>query len=103
MYYIFTDQLKITSVKLNSQSTKLTVDELTRMTLRCDVDSNSGYHTKLLNNSQTLREVMNSNTAEYTWNEAGCLDTGTYRCEAGNNIKSDVARSIDLVVRCKLI
>ncbi|XP_041379121.1 hemicentin-2-like [Gigantopelta aegis] len=89
-----------TSLTLNSQSTKATVDELTAMILRCDVDSNPESHIKLLNNSQTLREVTNSKMAEYTWNEAGCLDTGHYTCEAGNNIKSAVSESVQLVVRC---
>ncbi|XP_041373781.1 contactin-2-like [Gigantopelta aegis] len=34
------------------------------------------------------------------WNEAGCLDTGHYTCEAGNNIKSSVSESVQLVVKC---
>ncbi|XP_041346913.1 Down syndrome cell adhesion molecule-like protein Dscam2, partial [Gigantopelta aegis] len=75
-------------------------DELTPMTLRCDVDSNRGFHIKLLNNSQTLHEVTNAKQAEYTWNEAGCLDTGHYMCEAENNVKSAVSESVQLVVRC---
>ncbi|XP_041373811.1 synaptogenesis protein syg-2-like [Gigantopelta aegis] len=70
------------------------------MTLKCDVDSNPGSHIKLLNNSQTLREVTNSKQAEYMWNEAGCLDTGYYMCEAGNSIKSAVSESVQLIVRC---
>ncbi|XP_041379189.1 contactin-3-like [Gigantopelta aegis] len=70
------------------------------MTLRCDVDSNPGSDIKLLNNSQTLREVTNSKQAEYTWNEAGCLDTGNYTCEAENNIKSAVSERVQLVVIC---
>ncbi|XP_041372808.1 hemicentin-2-like [Gigantopelta aegis] len=90
----------ISSLTLNSQSTNVTVDELTPMTLRCDVDGNPGSDIKLLNNSQTLREVTNSKQAEYTWNEAGCLDTGHYTCEAGNNIKSAVSESVQLVVMC---
>ncbi|XP_041379815.1 nephrin-like, partial [Gigantopelta aegis] len=81
-------------------STSVTVDELTPMTLKCYVTSNPGSDIKLLNNSQTLREVTNSKQAEYTWNEAGCLDTGHYRCEAGNNIKSAVSESVQLVVTC---
>ncbi|XP_041346662.1 nephrin-like [Gigantopelta aegis] len=93
-------QSSITSVTLNSQYTPVTVDELTPMTLRCDVDSNPGSHIKLLNNSQTSREVTHSKQAEYTWNEAGCLDAGHYTCEAGNNIKSAVSESVQLVVRC---
>ncbi|XP_041372792.1 MAM domain-containing glycosylphosphatidylinositol anchor protein 2-like [Gigantopelta aegis] len=90
----------ITSLTLNSQSTRVTVEERSPVTLRCDVDSNPGYDIKLLNTSQTLREVSNSKQAEYTWNEAGCLDTGHYTCEAGNNIKSTVSESVQLVVRC---
>ncbi|XP_041372569.1 hemicentin-1-like [Gigantopelta aegis] len=93
-------QSSITSLTLNSLSTNITVDELTPMTLRCDVDSNPGSDIKLLNNSQTLRGVTNSKQAEYIWNEAGCLDTGHYTCEAGNNIKSSVSESVQLVVRC---
>ncbi|XP_041372804.1 twitchin-like [Gigantopelta aegis] len=62
--------------------------------------SNPGPDIKLLNNSQTLCEVTNSKQSEYTWNEAGCLDTGYYTCEAGNNIKSAVSESVQLVVRC---
>ncbi|XP_041373613.1 synaptogenesis protein syg-2-like [Gigantopelta aegis] len=88
------------SLTLNSQSTRVTVDELTAMTLRCEVDSNPGSDIKLLNNSQPLREVTNSTQTEYMWNEAGCLDTGRYMCEAGNKIKSDVNKSVQLVVRC---
>ena len=79
----------------------VTVDELTAMNLRCDVDSNPRSTIKLLNNSQTLRQVTNSNQAEYTWNEAGCLDTGNYTCEADNRIKSAVSKSVQLVVRCE--
>ncbi|XP_041379190.1 nephrin-like [Gigantopelta aegis] len=93
-------QSSITSLTWNSQSTPVTVGELTPMILRCNVDSNPGSHIKLLNKSQTLREVTNSKQAEYTWNEAGCLDTGHYTCEAGNNIKSAVSESVQLVVRC---
>ncbi|XP_041372805.1 synaptogenesis protein syg-2-like [Gigantopelta aegis] len=90
----------ITSLTLNSQSTSVTVDELTAMTLRCDVDGNPESDIKLLNSSQTLDEVTNSKQAEYTWNEAGCLDTGHYTCEAGNSIKSAIRESVQLVVRC---
>ncbi|XP_041378930.1 carcinoembryonic antigen-related cell adhesion molecule 5-like [Gigantopelta aegis] len=90
----------ITSLTLNSQSTLVTVDELTAVTLRCDVDSNPGSDIKLLNNSQILRKMTNSKQAEYMWNEAGCLDTGYYTCEAGNSIKSAVSESVQLVVRC---
>ncbi|XP_041346803.1 Down syndrome cell adhesion molecule-like protein 1 homolog [Gigantopelta aegis] len=93
-------QSSISSLTLNSLSTPVTVDELTPMILRCDVDSNPGSHIKLLNKSQTLREVTHSKQAEYTWNEAGCLDTEHYMCEAGNNIKSAVSESVQLVVRC---
>ncbi|XP_041372797.1 synaptogenesis protein syg-2-like [Gigantopelta aegis] len=93
-------QSSISSLTLNSLSTPVTVDELTLMILRCDVDSNPGSHIKLLNKSQTLREVTNSKQAEYTWNEVECLDTGHYTCEAGNNIKSAVSESVQLVVRC---
>ncbi|XP_041346740.1 carcinoembryonic antigen-related cell adhesion molecule 1-like, partial [Gigantopelta aegis] len=89
----------ITSLTLNSKSTPVTVDELTPMILRCDVTSNPGSDIKLLNNSQTLREVANSKQAEYTWNEAGCLDTGHYTCEAGNDIKLAVSETVQLVVR----
>ena len=96
------DQSSITFLTLNSkQSLTVTVDELTNMTLRCDVDSNPGSTIKLLNNSQTLRQVTNSKQAEYTWNEAGCLDTGTYTCEADNGIKSAVSKSVQLVVKCE--
>ncbi|XP_041379604.1 nephrin-like [Gigantopelta aegis] len=70
------------------------------MTLRCEVNSHPGSYIKLLNNSQTMHEVTNSKQAEYTWNEAGCLDTGHYTCEAENNIKSAVSESVQLVVRC---
>ncbi|XP_041372794.1 hemicentin-1-like [Gigantopelta aegis] len=90
----------ITSLTLNSKSTLLTVNELTPMSLRCDVDSNPGSHIKLLNNSQTLSEVTDSKQAEYTWKESGCLDTEHYTCEAGHNIKSVVSESVQLVVRC---
>ncbi|XP_041373940.1 hemicentin-2-like isoform X2 [Gigantopelta aegis] len=93
-------QSSITSLTLNTNSTKVTVDELTPMILRCEVDSNPGSHIKLTMNSQTLREVTNSKQIEYTWNEAGCLNTGHYTCEAGNNIKSVVRESVQLVVRC---
>ena len=79
----------------------VTVDELTAMALRCDVDSNPRSTIKLLNNSQTLRQVTNSKQAEYMWNEAGCLDTGTYTCEADNRIKSAVSKTMQLVVRCE--
>ena len=79
----------------------VTVDELTNMTLRCDVDSNPGSTITLLNNSQTLLQVTNSKQAEYTWDEAGCLDTGNYTCEADNGIKSAVSKSVQLVVRCE--
>ncbi|XP_041379066.1 carcinoembryonic antigen-related cell adhesion molecule 20-like, partial [Gigantopelta aegis] len=92
-------QSSITSLSLNSQSASVTVDELTAMILRCDVTSNPGSHIKLMNNSHTLRDVTNSKLANYTWNEAGCLDTGHYTCEAGNNIKSAVNKSVQLVVR----
>ncbi|XP_041372789.1 uncharacterized protein LOC121386056 [Gigantopelta aegis] len=94
------DQSSIMSLTLNAQFTSVTVDELTAMTLRCDVDSNPGSLIKLLNNSQTLREVTNSKQAEYTWNEAGCLDAGHYMCGAGNNIKTVVSESVQLVVSC---
>ena len=98
----FPAQSSITSLTLNSkQSMTVTVDELTNMTLRCEVDSNPGSTIKLLNNSQTLRQVTNSKHAEYTWSEAGCLDTGTYTCEANNGIKSTVNKSVQLVVRCE--
>ena len=80
----------------------VTVNELTAMTLRCDVDSNPRSTIRLLNNSQTLRQVTNSKQAEYTWNEAGCLDTGHYTCEADNGIKSAVSKSVQLAVRCEL-
>ncbi|XP_041372788.1 deleted in malignant brain tumors 1 protein-like [Gigantopelta aegis] len=90
----------ITSVTLNSQATNVTVDELTTMTLRCEVDSSPGSDIKLLNNSHTLREVTHSKQAEYTWNEAGCLDTGLYTCKAGNSIDSSVSKDVELVVRC---
>ncbi|XP_041373842.1 hemicentin-1-like isoform X2 [Gigantopelta aegis] len=93
-------QSSITSLTMNSLSTKVTVDELTPMTLRCDVTSNPRSDIKLLNNSQTLHEVTNSKQVEYTWNEAGCLDTGHYTCEAGNKIQSSVRESLQLVVRC---
>ncbi|XP_041346834.1 igLON family member 5-like, partial [Gigantopelta aegis] len=93
-------QSSISSLTLNSQSTLVTVDELTPMSLRCDVDSNPGSHIKLLNNSHTLHEVTISKQAEYTWIEAGCLNTGNYTCEAENNIKSAVNESVQLVVKC---
>ena len=79
----------------------VTVDELTIMTLRCDVDSNPRSTIKLLNDSLTLHQVTNSNQAKYTWNKAGCLDTGNYTCEADNGIKSAVSKSVQLVVRCE--
>ena len=79
----------------------VTVDELTTMTLRCDVDSNPGSTIKLLNNSQTLRQVTNSKQAGYMWNESGCLDTGHYTCEANNGIKSAVSKRVQLIVRCE--
>ena len=79
----------------------VTVDELTAMTLICNVSSNPLSTIKLLNNSQTLRQVTNSRQAEYTWNEAGCLDTGHYTCEADNGIKSAVSKRVQLVVRCE--
>ena len=79
----------------------VTVDEQTAMTLRCYVDSNPRSTIKLLNNSQTLRQVTNSTQAEYTWNKAGYLDTGNYTCEADNGIKSAVSKSVQLVVRCE--
>ncbi|XP_041379603.1 nephrin-like, partial [Gigantopelta aegis] len=90
----------ITSLTLNSQFTRVTVEERIPVTLRCDVDSDPGSDIKLLNNSQILREVTNSKLAEYSWDEAGCLDTGHYKCEAGNNIKSAVSESVQFVVRC---
>ena len=79
----------------------VTVDELTAMTLKCFVDSNPLSTIKLLNNSQNLRQVTNSRQAEYTWDEAGCLDTGNYTCEGDNGIKSAVRKSVQLVVRCE--
>ena len=79
----------------------VTVDELTAMTLICNVSSNTLSTIKLLNNSQTLRQVTNSRQAEYTWNEAGCLDTGHYTCEADNGIKSAVSKRVQLIVRCE--
>ena len=98
------DQSAITALSLNAkQSMTVTVDELTAMALRCDVDSNPRSTIKLLNNSQTLRQVTNSTQAEYTWNKAGCLDTGNYMCEADNGIKSAVRKSVQLVVRCEFI
>ena len=98
------DQSSITSLTLNSkQSMTVTVDELTTMTLRCNVSSNPLSTIKLLNNSLTLHQVTNSRQAEYMWNEAGCLDTGTYTCEADNGIKSAVRKSVQLVVRCECI
>ena len=97
-----TDHASITSLTLNSQSPVVTVDELTGMTLRCDVDSNPRSTIKLLNNSQTLRQVTNSKQAEYTWSEAGCLDTGNYTCEAGNSIQPTARQNVELIVTCKL-
>ena len=98
------DQSAITALSLNAkQSMTVTVDELTVMALRCDVDSNPRSTIKLLNNSQTLHQVTNSKQAEYTWNAAGCLDTGNYTCEADNGIKSAVSKSVQLVVRCEFI
>ncbi|XP_041372634.1 carcinoembryonic antigen-related cell adhesion molecule 2-like [Gigantopelta aegis] len=84
------------ALTLNSQSTKVTVDELTPMTLRCEVNGNPGSHIKLLNNSHILHEVKNSTIAEYAWDEAGCLDTGRYICDTENNTKS----AVELVVKC---
>ena len=85
----------------SKQSMTVTVDELTNMTLRCNVSSNPLSTIKLLNNSQNLRQVTNSKQAEYMWNEAGCLDTGNYTCEADNGIKSAVRKGVQLVVRCE--
>ncbi|XP_041372445.1 kin of IRRE-like protein 1 [Gigantopelta aegis] len=68
--------------------------------MRCNVTSNPGSHIKLLNNSQILRDVTNSKQAEYTWNQAGCLDTGPYTCEARNSIVPSVRQSVQLSVRC---
>ena len=100
--YFIPDQTSITSVTLNSDSPVSTVDELTAMTLRCDVDSNPGSTITLLNNSMILRQMTKSKQAEYTWNEAGCLDTGQYICKADNGIKQAVSKSAKLVVRCML-
>ena len=100
--YCITDQSSIIVLTLNSQNTSVTVDELTPMTLRCDVDSNPGSRIKLLYTSLTLHEVTYSTQAEYTWNKAVCLDSGLYTCEAGNNIKSYVTESVELVVKCEL-
>ena len=97
------DQPSITSLSLNSDSNSsvVTVDELTAMTLRCDVDSNPRSTITLFNNSLTLMRVTNSKQAEFMWNVAGCLDTGYYTCQADNGIKLAVSQKVQLVVRCK--
>ena len=102
--YFIADPSSITSLTLNSDSNSsvVTVDELTAVTLRCDVDSNPLSTINLLNNSLTLLQVTNSKQAEYTWNETGCQDTGIYTCEATNEVKSAVNQRVQLVVLCEI-
>ena len=100
-FYDFLDGPRITSLTINSQSSKVIVDELTPMTVKCDVVSNPGSTIKLLNNSHTLLEMENSKWAQYSWMKARCLDTQNYACEAGNGTVVNDREIVQLIVRCK--
>ena len=100
------DQSSNMYLTLNFMTVTVTVDELTTMALSCYIDSNPRSTITLFNNSMNMHMPLLQEThtrlAEYTWDEAGCLDTGNYTCEADNGIKSAVRKSVQLIVRCEL-